>query len=699
MASALRKRDNPAYHRPPLRILEGLAAFLIGGIVITGIVFVMTWGLPPALHYGIKQFPVAHTFMAYLASWFGWHLVADNGLSWQALAAAYPAWTARFSDHVLWSLVAGTTAGGVAAYGAGRPLPYERHIRGRQIVEGRLAQRIASQSERPAARRTGRGIRIHPDITISMERETNHFAIVGSPGGGKTTVIMPMVVQAVERGDKSILFDNKAYFTERLPQRFILIAPWDTRSVQWAVYKDCISGADARELAARLILESHDPMWSNAARLVLTGLIVHLQQKGTPWGWRDLSVLLNLPIEGLQEIIETAYPEAWRSVEIASRTTQSILITLASYMAQIHDMARVWGNAEDGFSITEWLSDDYQGERTIVLQGNKKFQEMQNSIVNGMLSMAGAHINSPAMNDSTTRRIWLFLDEAPQLKKADWIPDIVAVGRSKGVRVLLGIQDIAQLRDIYGRDQAESWTSMIGTYIFTKIGGNDTARWISETIGVRDVERFERSTSTSSVYGGGNGRQQSTHSYRRVEDRVVKPDELTTLLGPVKKGVRGLLHLGDKYEYLLVWPYVHDQYPVGRKAWEPSAWVSQPPPKAEKPKKEDPPANADDAGLVSDQAKQRIEVPTKKAATKTTKKMAADNKNPSVKLNRQSEEKAVGAISTAAPAGTPQKAPRKRRTAPKMAGKQADTSQGAEQDMPPAPPLEAYDDVNAEADA
>ena len=664
MNSILRKRDTPTYHRPPLRILEALVAFLIGGIVITGIVFVMTWGMPPELHYGIHQFPAMTALVAYLASWFGWHLVADDGMTWQALTAAYPAWTAHFSDHVVWSVGGGVLAGGVAAYGAGRPLPYERHIRGRQLVENRKAHNAATKSERSAIKRTGQGIHIHPAIPISMERETNHFAIVGSPGGGKTTVIMPMAVQAAERGDKVILFDNKAYFTERLPQRFILIAPWDTRSVQWAVYKDCVSGAEARELAARLILESHDPMWSNAARLVLTGLIVHLQQQGKPWGWRDLSVLLNLPIEGLQEIIETAYPEAWRSVEIASRTTQSILITLASYMAQIHDMARVWGNAEGGFSVTEWLRDDYDGARVIVMQGNKKFQEMQNSIVNGMLSMAGAHINSPAMNDSTERRIWLFLDEAPQLKKADWIPDIVAVGRSKGVRVVLGIQDIAQLREIYGRDQAESWTSMIGTYIFTKIGGNDTARWISETIGVREVERFEQSTNSSS-FGSGNRNQQRTHSYRRAEDRVVKPDELQTLLGPTKKGVRGLLHLGDKYEYLLVWPYVHDKYPVGRKAWEPSAWVSQPPPKAEKPSVEVPTELVDE-GIA----------PTSAKPAKSVKPQASAEKPP---RKRTEKSDATGT--------SDQTAPRK-----KVKRKQPPETQ-TEPDMPPAPPLDAYDDA------
>jgi hypothetical protein len=182
---------------------------------------------------------------------------------------------------------------------------------------------------------------------------------------------------------------------------------------------------------------------------------------------------------------------------------------------------------------------------------------------------------------------------------------------------------------------------MVGTYIFTKIGGNDTARWISETIGVREVERFERSTSTSSMVGG-NGSSQNTNSYRRVEDRVVKPDELTTLLGPVKNGVRGLLHLGDKYEYLLVWPYIHDKYPVGRKAWEPSAWVSQPPPKVEK-------LHKDADGFVDEGIAMTPDAPAKKA-------------------------------------------PRKRR--------QTKPAQAAESDMPPAPPIEAYHDVlDTEQDA
>lgn len=640
----LNKRYQDTYYRPPVRIIEGVGSGLIIAAIGGVLVFKYTLHTAPVLALP-AGYPILNTVIAFVASWFGWHHVADAGMTWQMLAYRYPVWAQAFQEHFAWSGAAGLAFGTITAALLAKPLPYERHIRGRQLVEKRAAIRAAKNSERNDIKRTGAGIYIHPDVVISQERERRSFAIVGSPGGGKTTVIMPMIVQTTQRKDKNIIYDNKGYFTERLPEEFILIAPWDTRGVAWAVWKDCKSGADARELASRLVSETHDPMWSNAARLVLTGLLIHLQQTGKPWGWKDLSVLINLPIEGLQQIIQVSYPEAWRPVEIASRTTQSILITLSAYMAQVHDMARVWGNAEDGFSITEFLADDYQGLRTVVLQGNQKFTEMQNAIVNGIMAMASAHINSPAMTDSTSRRIWVYLDEAPQLKKAEWIQAIVAVGRSKGVRALLGVQDVAQLRQIYGRDQTESWTSMIGTYIFTQLGGNDTAKWVSEYIGTREIERYEVSHSTNTTQLLSNNRQR-TESYRRMEDRVIKQDELQTLLGPEKIGVQALLHLGDFFEYLLVWPYVHAVYPAIRPAWNPAEWVSKPPPPVDLADEEEQIDAGEDVGLVP-----QAEKPLVQEAEGSDPEPTTEKKSTGKDAERQSPKRA--AIRLRNPGATP----------------------------------------------
>lgn len=622
----LNNRYQDTLHRPSVRIVEGLfGGLFIGAMVGVGI-FMVTKKIAPDLVIP-AQFPILDTLSAYVFSLFGHHRIADDGMTWQQLSAQYPAWTHALTIHLYWS----TGVAAVASVGAGillgKPRPYERHLRGRQLIDGKAAHRAAKESEKNDIKRTGAGVFIHPLVQVSEERERRSFAIVGSPGGGKTTVIMPVMVQAKEREDKVITYDAKGSFTERLPGDFLLIAPWDKRGIAWAICKDCLSGADARELAARLVIESSDPMWSNAARLILTGLIVHLQQTGKPWGWEDLSVLLNLPIEGLQEIIVTSYPEAWRPVEVASRTTQSILITLASYMAQIHDMARVWGNAEDGFSITEFLSDDYQGIKTLILQGNKKFTEMQNAIVNGMMAMASAHINSPALPDSTSRRIWLFLDEAPQLKKAEWIQDIVAVGRSKGVRTLIGVQDVAQLRQIYGRDQTESWTSMIGTYVFTQIGGNDTAKWIADFVGEREVERYEK-TVTNDTKQVLSSSTQSVESYRRMKIRVIEPDEMQTLLGPEKNGVQALLHLGDSFEYLLLWPYSHLMYPVIRPAWDAAEWVGKPPPQVQSAEKPEDEGMHEDGVLPEEKAEDKQQkAPEKIAQTATENEPESDDKD------------------------------------------------------------------------
>lgn len=566
------RRTEDTYYRPPIRLGEGFLAGVMLGVIIGAIIFYETKSMHPVLPIP-AGFPVFHVLLSYLASLVGYSLTISGNTTWASVAYSDPAWASAFVLHLTWSAIVGLIVAIVVGVLTGRPRPYERHIRGRQLVKDKDAQRKAQAAEKSDIKRTGAGIQIHPGITISEDRERRSFAIVGSPGGGKTTIILPLVVQCIERNDKVIIYDNKPSYTEYVPGDIVLIAPWDKRGIPWAIWRDCVSLADAQELSARLVLESHDPMWSNAARMVLTGLIVHLQKQGKPWGWQDLSVLVNLPVEELQEIILPAYPAAWRSIEVASRTTQSILITLSAYLAQVHQLAAVWGNAEDGFSITEFLADDYQGVKTLILQGNRRYNDMQVAIVNGIMALAAAYINSPAMTDSTERKVWLYLDEAPQLRKAEWIADIVAVGRSKGVRVLLGVQDVAQLRQIYGRDQTESWTSMIGTYVFTMIGGNDTAKWVSDFVAEREIERYE--TTFTDPQRVGTNRQRS-ESYRRQTEKVIRPDELQTLLGPHKQGVRALLHMGNLWECLLTWPYSYLMIPTVRPASMLADWTTRP---------------------------------------------------------------------------------------------------------------------------
>ncbi|EQD42012.1 type IV secretory pathway VirD4 component, partial [mine drainage metagenome] len=72
------------------------------------------------------------------------------------------------------------------------------------------------------------GIFVHSGIRIPETLEVRSFSLVGAPGSGKTTVLNGMVDQAVQRGDKCLLFDFKGDFTERIPDGKKIFCPLGT---------------------------------------------------------------------------------------------------------------------------------------------------------------------------------------------------------------------------------------------------------------------------------------------------------------------------------------------------------------------------------------------------------------------------------------------------------------------------------------
>ena len=154
------------------------------------------------------------------------------------------------------------------------------------------------------------------------------------------------------------------------------------------------------------------------------------------------------------------------------------------------------------------------------------------------------------MSESRDRRVWLFLDEFPQLPPIKQFPTFLELGRSKGIAVVIGAQDTAQIRAVYGPDQAKSWFGMTGTKVVTRINASEAAEDISRLIGDQEVERRIESATRS------GGRVSITESHQRATRRVIIASELASHLGPTARGVRVLfIGLGEEI-FELELPYI-----------------------------------------------------------------------------------------------------------------------------------------------
>ena len=439
------------------------------------------------------------------------------------------------------------------------------HIRGRKLLEGSAALRAAASMMRMEIGKDASkaDLWIHPKVRFSTARMATHGLLVGKVGGGKTTIILPLISQIISGGFKALVFDIKGDFTSKfyagVKGPVALLAPWDRRSLIWDIARDCRTRAEAVRFASYLIKDSKDPMWSAAARQLCVGFLVHLQQtRGEKWGWKDLADMLSTPETELLAIMREANPEAIRAVEQTGTTTTGILINLSAFMSVIFDLAEAWPEPIPGrmFSIQQWIFSDTTRHRVVLLGGNKEYGALMSSFVSALVAQAAACVCSPRLNESRTRRLYFILDEFPQLGKID-IEPLIAVGRSKGARVWLGLQDFGQLKKIYGHDEAQAIASMVGTIICAGAAPGEPAKLISDMAGQREVERGNLSRSIQ----GGVSQASTSHSWQREMIPVLTESQACSLgVVPGRQEIRALLLNYGENALILNWPF--DQRPT-----------------------------------------------------------------------------------------------------------------------------------------
>ena len=456
----------------------------------------------------------------------------------------------------------------VIAEFASRPPAKIRHILGPRVHGFKEGSRKAEKAVRKALKgdikSSGRGINIHPNVSISRDRETRHFLVLGSTGGGKTVIIFPMIKQVQDRGDMVILFDNKGDITSHLPG--LIMAPWDNRCIGWAVGLDIENKQDAETLAARLIPEGgSDPMWAQGARMILVAFVVKAQkEKPKKWDFSDIiGDLESADSNVIKEIVERYNPLASRLVDgTLAKTTSSFLVQVMAFMAPVATLAEAW-KGKKKISFRRWLTEETARvgkANTIILQGNSRYSETTKAYIQSILATLASIINSPELPDSRQRRIWLFLDEVPQLGEVSELSEFLEIGRSKGCCVVLGVQSISQLNELYSENVTDSWASMIGTSILCRTQGKNSPKWLSELIGSRRVERLSISTAVPETLLGDDNQQRTTqsYSYQESEIPVVPPQIISSSkeLGPKgKKGIRAILHTNTDAVCRLLWPF------------------------------------------------------------------------------------------------------------------------------------------------
>ncbi|WP_297389167.1 type IV secretion system DNA-binding domain-containing protein [Acidiferrobacter sp.] len=562
------------------------------------------------------------------------------------------------------SLAAAGGLGGAVALWVLATRPNETHVRGAHWWTIREAQRALLAN-------LNRGEK--PGVTVGTFRipealECRHLLLIGSSGGGKTTALWPVLRAAAARGDKLLIFSFKGDFQERwqgqINKAFTLLSPFDSRSARWILGQDIDRHTDAQSLAETLIpTPEKEQMWAMGAQALLVGIIKYLQKKKPgEWTMKDAAQMASRALAEfriLKGIVQQENPVAATFLAGGpdSKTTASFLANLAGAVVPVIDLGvadHALRRNAPRWSVRDWLSG--QTPPTVIIGFSSGDQKTSRSFASSVIEQCMRQILDMPDCKPHERRIWLILDEVPQAGQVPSITQALEAARSKGVRVVLGMQSLAQVRKTYDRDTATVWEGQTATKLICQIQSAEEQKWASTLVGDHEIERYSRSLSMPAM-GGQSG--QHTSQYQRVREPLMLPSDLQTDLNVNRQGARAVFLSGD-IRVLVRVPF-SDTSPQ-RDMLKPAAWLARgydrpvwgaKPPKIDLPEIEgdEPPPKS--AGPTPPQSPKRpgpaIAPPLQRnAAPQKSEQRAAGDEGPVPDLLEFGLEAAAGAV---APAG------------------------------------------------
>lgn len=367
-------------------------------------------------------------------------------------------------------------------------------------------------------------------LRIPSRMATSHFMVVGTTGSGKTLtlrLLMQEVLTTIGSGadHRALIYDAKQDIASQLPGMKIpgwifTLNPFDERCVAWDMAKDITEPTAALQMAATLIpaeRNSSQPFFVDSAQLLLYGVLLSFIRSGADWRFSDLIRTMHT-VERLQRVLDRC-PETRHIMgrfEHNRETLDEVMATVATKLTPYEPIAAMWDKAyaqNRKISLEHWISDQGKDNSILILGNNERARVAMDRINQVIFKRVSELLLDQTEDRQGKRRTWIFLDELAEAGKLEGLPSLLTKGRSKGVCVVLGFQDIDSLKEVYGENLTGALTGQCNCKAILRLESPKTAEWASKLFGdyealeVRRTEGFSQTSGAnsgaSSGWGGG----------------------------------------------------------------------------------------------------------------------------------------------------------------------------------------------------
>lgn len=406
---------------------------------------------------------------------------------------------------------------------------YANHFGGAVFAARLRGPRMVSQHVLASSTRARKGQLRFAGIPVPKAVEGMQFFIGGSTGTGKSVCISGYIESALARGDRLVCIDpdgaSMRYF--HAPGDCIL-NPFDKRSRGWSIFNEIRSSFDCEQYAISLIPRSpstEQETWNSMGRTIVSETLTVLLRQGHGTTERLVHWLTAADNEDLKKLL--AGTPAVGCFHGATDTLASIRTVLTQYITPHKYLP------SGDFSFRDWLD---RGHGSLWITWREDMLQALKPLISCWVDVTCASVLS--MAEDPSRRLHLVCDELDSLEKLNYIVDAATKGRKKGLRIVPGVQSLAQLNNTYGKEDALTLRNCFRSSFLCGIGELDTytAEEFSRGLGEHTVVRRVASS------GVGSARARGGVSHRQDTERIVSPAEFHLL-----PNLTGYLKLAGDY--------------------------------------------------------------------------------------------------------------------------------------------------------
>lgn len=322
------------------------------------------------------------------------------------------------------------------------------------------------------------------DLHMVKRAEVMNFLMHGTINVGKSTIIRWLLDYIRKRGDRAIIYDSGCTFTEthyNPSTDFILNAHYE-RCANWQMWGECIDAVDYDNLAASLIpVEGEsDPFWVSSSRTICADLAIRMSVDPDRSIEKFLKTLLSLSMKSLREYLVNT-PSANLVEEKIEKTAISIRSVVTNYAKALRFLQGLDDGTKPPFTIREWMTQERYDNSWLFISTQARHRKSVRPLISLWVSLATLLLQS--MGENSERRVWFILDEAPSLQRIPELAETLAEARKFGGCFVLGMQNMAQLVHVYGRELAKSIFDLMNTRMYGRSPSAEMAKVVEEELG------------------------------------------------------------------------------------------------------------------------------------------------------------------------------------------------------------------------